>query len=79
MFIHIPEVFVICALVLTFLLSDVSSAWEEDGNDDLHVVSYVYREMLVCVTKFTYIYAKRLSALYSLCLLSFIVYTIATY
>lgn len=46
-----------------------SVAWGEDGIDELHVVGYVYQELLVCTANFTYIYATSLSTLYSLCLL----------
>lgn len=46
-----------------------SVAWGEDGIDELHVVGYVYQELLVCTANFTYIYAMSLSTLYSLCLL----------
>lgn len=64
--------------LILFNLSVVSSvAWEENGIDELHVVGYVYKELLVCTANFTSIYAKSLSALYSLCL--FVVYTDTTY
>ena len=46
-----------------------SVAWKGDGFQELHVVGYVYQELLVCTAHFTYIYAKSLSALYRLCLL----------
>lgn len=46
-----------------------SFAWGEDGIDELHVVGYVYQELLVYTANFTYIYATSLSTLYSLCLL----------
>lgn len=52
-----------------------SVAWGEDGIDELHVVGYVYQELLVCTSNFTYIYATSLSALYSL----FVVYIYTTY
>lgn len=62
--------------VLVLLLSFFSSfAWGEDGIDGLHVVGYVYQELLVCTSNFTYIYATSLSALYSL----FVVYIYTTY
>ncbi len=54
----------------SFILYVVPSvAWGEDGIDELHVVGYVYQELLVCTANFTYIYATSLSTLYSLCLL----------
>lgn len=31
-----------------------SVAWGEDGIDELHVVGYVYQELLVCTAHFTY-------------------------
>lgn len=63
--------FVTCASVLNlfFLYVVPSVAWGEDGIDELHVVGYVYQELLVCTANFTYIYATSLSTLYSLCLL----------
>lgn len=59
--------FVLNTVPLLYLVPSV--AWGEDGIDDLHVVGYVYKELLVCTANFTYIYAMSLSTLYSLCLL----------
>lgn len=59
--------FVLNTVPLLYLVPSV--AWGEDGIDDLHVVGYVYQELLVCTANFTYIYAMSLSTLYNLCLL----------
>lgn len=78
------DVFQECSSKLTFFIASVfnlflyvvpSVAWGEDGIDELHVVGYVYQELLVCIANFTYIYATSLSTLYSL----FVVYTHTTY
>ena len=62
--------FVASVFLLNLILYVVPSvAWGEDGIDELHVVGYVYQELLVCTANFTYIYATSLSTLYSLCLL----------
>ncbi len=64
------KVSIVCWLGLNIDLTVTSSvAWEEGGIYELHVVGYVYHGLLVCSANFTYIYAKSLSALYSLCLL----------
>lgn len=62
--------FFVASVIKPLILCVVPSvAWGEDGIDELHVVGYVYRELLVCTANFTYIYATSLSTLYSLCLL----------
>ncbi len=62
--------FFVASVLSSLILYVVPSvAWGEDGIDELHVVGYVYQELLVCTANFTYIYATSLSTLYSLCLL----------
>lgn len=58
-----------CSQPVPLLYLVPSVACGEVGIDELHVVGYVYQELLVCTANFTYIYAMSLSTLYSLCLL----------
>ena len=72
LFFLIAEVGVLSVLFFFFISVSLlfsSVAWKGDGFQELHVVGYVYQELLVCTAHFTYIYAKSLSALYRLCLL----------
>lgn len=51
-----------------------SFAWGEDGIDELHVVGYVYQELLVCTANFTYM--QRVCLHYTVCVCCIHIYNI---